>query len=133
MAILHGLRGIEVTICSNDEALTEYTDTEYEGDEEQEEKTVANYVQCVSGSEFHIAIHVGSSYKPTSYWLGSAVYVDGDFVGGHLLPKNQLLGRRSYMDKIEGPTVHNEATDEYGVQQLTFAEIKLSELQLNYD
>lgn len=85
MAILDAIRGIEVTVCVDGQALEEYDDDEFEAEsgeigEHQASRTVAKYIESCTGKEFSIKIMVNKAYKFDSPNISFELYIDGLYV-----------------------------------------------------
>jgi len=75
MAIFDGLPGIEVAICVDGEALTEYMDADFET--ELGSTTVSSYIQSETGKEFSIKLIVKDPFELFYPTLGFQIFVDG--------------------------------------------------------
>ncbi|TGO59954.1 hypothetical protein BOTNAR_0153g00080 [Botryotinia narcissicola] len=118
MAVLEGLRGIEVTVCVDKQALQEYDDDEPEGVPAEVEgfdkatKMVSRYIESTTGKVFCIKIDITKAYKVDSPSLSFHFFVDGISVHSRCCGKKliTLLGaaqpiraiRHSLSDFIDG-------------------------------
>jgi hypothetical protein len=78
MAILDNLSGVEVTIFCNSTEVAEYPD---DGDEVRlgwKHKTISNYIESISDTEFFIQLRVGPPYKFDCDNLSFNIIFDGD-------------------------------------------------------
>ncbi|TGO36563.1 hypothetical protein BHYA_0121g00240 [Botrytis hyacinthi] len=83
MAVLEDVRGIEVTVCVDKQALQEYDDDEPEGVPTEVEgfdkatKTVSKYIESTTGEVFYIKIEISKAYKFDSPNVSFEISVDG--------------------------------------------------------
>ncbi|KAF7960663.1 hypothetical protein EAE96_000337 [Botrytis aclada] len=101
MTVLEAVRGIEVTVCVDEQALQEYDDDEVEVvsadvEEYQASRTVAKYIESHTGHEFMIKIQTLDTYKPDSPILSFKIYVDGMNVSSpNINPHSGLFNTRT--------------------------------------
>jgi hypothetical protein len=96
MAIFHLLPDIEVTVDVAKQPLKEYNDDDIEVvpgkiGEHQASRTVAKYIEAVSGKEYSINIKVGSGYQRDCPTLEFTTTIDGKLVHSRLLMEDQEL------------------------------------------
>ncbi|KAF5871951.1 uncharacterized protein Bfra_008978 [Botrytis fragariae] len=83
MAVLEGVRGIEVTVCADRQALQEYDDDEPEGVSAEVEgydkatKTASKYIESITGKVFYIKLEISKAFKFDSPIISFHVFVDG--------------------------------------------------------
>ncbi|PQE20745.1 hypothetical protein CJF30_00002064 [Rutstroemia sp. NJR-2017a BBW] len=96
MAISHLLPDIEVTVDVDKQPLKEYNDDDIEVvpgkiGEHQASRTVAKYIEAVSGKEYSINMKVGSGYQRDFPTLGFTITIDGKKVVSWLLTEDRGL------------------------------------------
>ncbi|PQE27999.1 hypothetical protein CJF32_00005767 [Rutstroemia sp. NJR-2017a WRK4] len=94
MAISHLLPDIEVTVDVDKRPLKEYNDDDLEIvpgkiGEHQASRTVAKYIEAVSGKEYSIKVEVGSGYKRDCPTLGITITINGKIVNSWFLRKGR--------------------------------------------
>ncbi|TGO50407.1 hypothetical protein BCON_0184g00120 [Botryotinia convoluta] len=100
MAVLEGVRGIEVTVCADKQALQEYDDDEPEGVSaevggyDRDTKTVSKYIESTTGKVFYIKLEISKAYKLDSPIISFRVFVDGMKIKG---VKNELDNGQTFM------------------------------------
>ncbi|KAF7939035.1 uncharacterized protein EAE98_001371 [Botrytis deweyae] len=83
MAVLEDVRGIEVTVCVDKQALQEYDDNEPEcvsaeaGGYDKATKTVSKYIESTTGNLFYVNLEISKAYKFDSPNISFHVFVDG--------------------------------------------------------
>ncbi|KAF7888086.1 uncharacterized protein EAF02_002627 [Botrytis sinoallii] len=83
MAVLEDVRGIEVTVCVDKQALQEYDDHEPEcvsaeaGGYDKATKTVSKYIESTTGNVFYVNLEIRKAYKFDSPNISFQVFVDG--------------------------------------------------------
>ncbi|KAF7919623.1 hypothetical protein EAE99_008475 [Botrytis elliptica] len=83
MAVLEDVRGIEVTVCVDKQALQEYDDNEPEcvsaeaGGYDKATKTVSKHIESTTGNVFYVKLKISKSYKFDSPNISFRVFVDG--------------------------------------------------------
>jgi len=131
MAVLEGLKGIEVTVHVDGQALHEYEDDEAERQpgaigEYQASKTVTKYVEAVTGKEFAISIKVRAPYEMDCPTLAFWIMVDGSEVSRRVLRKQKYCNNNGE-DVIFGVKNQNDSmTQRCSIRYFLFAEIQTS-------
>ncbi|KAK8908478.1 hypothetical protein QC760_002854 [Botrytis cinerea] len=117
MAVLENVRGVKVTVCTDDQVLQEYDDDEPEdvpavevGGYDRASKTVSKYIEATTGKAFYIKLEITKAYKLDSPIVSFHVFVDGIKVvskhgGKKDIPltmevkgvKNELDNRQAFM------------------------------------
>lgn len=84
MAVLENVRGVKVTVCTDDQVLQEYDDDEPEdvpavevGGYDRASKTVSKYIEATTGKAFYIKLEITKAYKLDSPIVSFHVFVDG--------------------------------------------------------
>jgi len=108
MAIFDFLPGFEVTVNVDGEPLKEYNDNEDEiipGEvgKYQASKTVAKYIELVTGKGFTIKLSVGHPYKMRDH-LSFTIMADGVCIDRFLLLKQTYNIRGSWKEIVTGFT-----------------------------
>lgn len=132
MVVISALRGIQVTIRVNGNALPEYEDDE-DGDEEsglpdrtRPKHKVSKYIESTEGQEFGINISVSNPYEMDCPALGFTIIVDGKKVGGRVMEKSDYHNRGSWTGSRNG--INKGKPGETGVfRAFTFSAIKTCE------
>jgi hypothetical protein len=107
MAVFGFIKGIEVAVHVDGQALQEYDDDELEvklGDvgEYQASRTVSKYIEAAGDKEFSIHTSIRSSYKMDCPALSFQTYVDGVFITSPLCTNTRYQSKDSFDAKIEG-------------------------------
>ncbi|KAM0139606.1 hypothetical protein ACHAO1_002980 [Botrytis cinerea] len=117
MAVLENVRGVKVTVCTDDQVLQEYDDDEPEdvpavevGGYDRASKTVSKYIEATTGKAVYIKLEITKAYKLDSPIVSFHVFVDGIQVvskhgGKKDIPltmevkgvKNELDNRQAFM------------------------------------
>lgn len=128
MAILKSLRGIEVSICVDDEPLVEYDDR----NAQIQLATILKYVKVVPDKEFVVKITIDRSYKWTSPGLHFRVKVDGTIIECHNLLREEFEEiHRDYPFIHESIGAYGTDNGEQVVSPFKFSKLHLSEWLLD--
>jgi hypothetical protein len=107
MAVFDFIKGIEVTVRVDGQALQEYDDDEIkvepgEVGEYQASRTVSKYIEAAGDKEFSIHMSIGSPYKMDCPALYFATFVDGVELPSPVCTKTRYQSGNSLDTKIEG-------------------------------
>ncbi|RAL68253.1 hypothetical protein DID88_008953 [Monilinia fructigena] len=100
MAVLNGIRGIQVTVRVDGKALEEYDDDEFEAVSGEAGKyralrTVAKYIESCTGKNFDIRYEVNDEYKFDSLNITFSIYVDGTKVSSRFVANGDPCPRKN--------------------------------------
>lgn len=100
MAVLPGIKGIQVRIDVGDKDAREYTCTDHNADRST---SVTKYIEAVEGATFTIRIIIIPMFKYKASDITANVEVDGQIVSRPLIKKDSLTGH--HVTKIGGIAV----------------------------
>ncbi|TEY58715.1 hypothetical protein BOTCAL_0202g00180 [Botryotinia calthae] len=134
MVVLDKLPGLEFYFEVNGERLEEYDDEEEVEikpgpvGEYQSSRTVAKYIEAVTGAAFGIKCHISSGFKINSPNLSISVYADGKYSEGKV-----VSGGHRYIEStftFDGPTIFHPmsrgSAERYARQNYRFSELDIS-------
>ncbi|ATZ50290.1 hypothetical protein BCIN_05g06580 [Botrytis cinerea B05.10] len=132
MAVLDKLPGLEFYFEVNGERLEEYDD-----DEEveikpgpvgkyQSSRTVAKYIEAVTGAAFGIKCHISSGFKMDSPNLFIKVYADGNYAEGKVAKYPYLESTLTFDGPLIFYPMSGGSAERYARQHYRFSELDIS-------
>jgi hypothetical protein len=103
MAVLESLPGIEVIVCTEDEALKEYNTGHNEEAGGIDQHKVTKYIEAETGKVFTIKLIAREPFKMTCPALSFEVYVDGKWFAGTVMAREAFSENNSWSFVVEGP------------------------------
>ena len=134
MAVLDKLPGLEFYFEVNGERLEEYDD-----DEEveikpgpvgkyQSSRTVAKYIEAVTGAAFGIKCHISSGFKMDSPNLFIKVYADGNYAEGKVAKYPYLESTLTFDGPLIFYPMSGGSAERYARQHYRFSELDICTL-----
>lgn len=127
MAIHKNNSNIEVTVCCDGKALTEYAMVNDEVKHEiaavrehQQKQTVTSYVEAITGKSFVVVIKVKDTSKLKAKGLSFELYAEGKWMYSSLLVK-ESCNKRRWSETLIGP--ESQKNNQTFMREMVFADI----------
>lgn len=119
MAILSGVRGLNVQIRVNGRALKEY-----DGDEENRDpKTVTKYIEATSGAQFDVHFTFGKRFPHKQHSIVYEVALDGITASRRVVDGSDIRSHRPYCTSSDG--VHTLCEGCWTKQKFSFSQLAI--------